>query len=110
MDTIYNKLVRDNVPEIIGSHGKIPVVRVLDDNDYVAALGEKLQEEVAEYIADNSIEELCDILEVVYAIAEAKGHSSSGMDIIRMNKNMKSGAFKKKLFLEKVISEDTKNP
>jgi len=105
MDTIYNKLIRDNIPEIIRGHGKIPVVRVLDDSDYIAALNEKLHEEVAEYMADNNIEELCDILEVVYAIAKAKGHSASEIDAMRMIKNKKNGAFEKKLFLEKVVDK-----
>ena len=105
MDTIYNKLIRDNIPEFIRGHGKTPVVRVLDDSDYIAALNEKLHEEVAEYMADNSIEELCDILEVVYAIAVAKGHSASEINALRTNKNTKNGAFEKKLFLEKVVDK-----
>ena len=106
MDTTYNKLIRDNIPEIIRGHGKIPVVRVLDDNDYIAALNEKLQEEVSEYMADNVLEELCDILEVVYAIAKLKGCSESDLDAIRNDKNEKNGKFANRLFLEKVVNKN----
>jgi predicted house-cleaning noncanonical NTP pyrophosphatase (MazG superfamily) len=52
------------------------------------------------------IEELCDILEVVYAIAKTKGYSDSDLNIVRENKKLKNGGFDKKLFLEKVVNEN----
>ena len=106
MEIYYNKLIRDNIPEIIRANGQIPVVRTLDDDEYLEALTCKLQEEVAEYLNDNSIDELCDILEVVYAIAKAKGYPDSEISACRNSKNAKNGAFEKKLFLESVTSED----
>jgi len=57
------------------------------------------------WVYRHNIEELCDILEVVYAIAVAKGHSVSEINALRTNKNTKNGAFKKKLFLEKVVDK-----
>jgi predicted house-cleaning noncanonical NTP pyrophosphatase (MazG superfamily)/8-oxo-dGTP pyrophosphatase MutT (NUDIX family) len=101
-DMVYKKLVRDNIPAIIEAKGQTPVVRVLDDNEYLDALNNKLQEEVAEYLDDNCLEELCDILEIVYAIARVKGHSENDIEVERHNKNMKNGAFANRLFLEKV--------
>ena len=103
MQTHYNKLVRDNISEIIKEKGDTPVYRVLTDSEYLDALNQKLHEEVIEYLEDNSIEELCDILEVAYAIAVAKGYSTGELAKIRDNKNNKRGAFANKFFLEKVI-------
>ena len=74
-EIIYNKLIRDNISDIIKADGRVPVVTVLSDDKYINALNTKLQEEVNEYLADNSLDEICDILEVVYAIANAKGFS-----------------------------------
>ena len=62
------KLVRDNIPDIIRADGKTPVTRILNQEEYLNELDRKLQEEVAEYQADKSMEELADILEVLSAI------------------------------------------
>ena len=102
MEKIYNKLVRDHIPEKIRSTGQNPVVKVLDDSKYLDALNKKLQEEVSEYLKDNCLEELCDILEVVYAIAKIKGYTHGDIETRRNNKNIENGAFENKLFLEKV--------
>ena len=61
----FNKLVRDRIPEIIEKNGQIAYTRILTDVEYKNALEEKLKEEVNEYISDNSIEELADILESI---------------------------------------------
>lgn len=73
--TIYNKLVRDKIPEIMLSKGETPVTKILDNVEYIAFLEKKLDEEVAEYHNSKDIEELADILEVVYALCESKGCS-----------------------------------
>jgi len=105
MQTNYNKLVRDKIPEIIKANGAVPTYRILTHAEYLHALNQKLQEEVAEYLEDNSIEEICDILEVTYAIAAAKGYSIQDIANARQTKNEKSGAFNNKIFLEKVESQ-----
>jgi len=100
----YNKLVRDNIPSIITGQGKTPITRVLSDDEYISCLGEKLLEEVTEYLEDSSIEEFCDILEVLDAIKKAKGFLSADIDTIRATKAKKNGKFDKKIFLEEVIA------
>ena len=107
VETIYNKLIRDNIPDIITAQGRKPVVSKLNNEDYIHALHQKLQEEVAEYLEDNRLEELCDMLEVIFSIAKAKGYSIKDIEACRDSKNLKNGAFDKKLYLEKVIAEDT---
>lgn len=71
----YNKLVRDKIPEIIENSNKKAVCRVLDDEQYLCELDKKLIEECNEYEESKSLEELADMLEVMYAITEARGYS-----------------------------------
>lgn len=100
---IYNKLVRDKIPEIIVEHDKAtPITRVLNNEEYLEELNKKLQEEVKEYLEDNNIEEMADILEVLHGILDAKGYTWEELEKVRINKVEKRGAFKKKIFLEKV--------
>ena len=47
------KLVRDRIPEIIIADGKKPITRILDNDEYLRELDKKLNEEIAEYQADN---------------------------------------------------------
>lgn len=99
---IFNKLVRDRIPEIICKNGETPVIRLLGDEELERELNKKLQEEVGEYLADSSIEELADIEEVLRALLELKGVSYEDFDKIRMEKLEKRGAFKSRIFLQSV--------
>ena len=100
---IYNKLVRDNIEEIMISKGAKPVTRILSDEEYLTELNKKLLEEVNEYLDSGEVEELADIKEVFLAILEAKQISNDNLEEIRLNKVKKRGAFKKRLFLEKEL-------
>ncbi len=102
MEVIHNKLVRDKIPEIIKSAGKIPSCRILSEEDYLKELDKKLIEECNEYLDDNSLEELADVLEVLRAITEARGYSLEELEVVREDKAKKRGEFKEKIFLEKV--------
>lgn len=106
MNKTYNKLVRDKIPEIIESAGKACTTEILSDEEYLKMLDAKLDEECAEYQADKSIEELADIMEVVYAIAKARGCSSEMLESVRKEKAEKRGGFEKKIFLKDVITKE----
>lgn len=95
----YNKLVRDRIPEIIAAQGKKPIIRVMDDKEYITCLEEKLREEVAEYYESKEIEELADVLEVIYALCETQGHSVDELMRIYEKKHIERGGFSKKIFL-----------
>lgn len=94
------KLVRDKIPQIIQADGKSPIIRTLSEEDYLQELDKKLNEEVAEYQADKSIEEMADVLEVLYAICEARGHSLEELEKVRKEKSDKRGAFKERIYWE----------
>ncbi|MBQ9790964.1 MAG: nucleoside triphosphate pyrophosphohydrolase [Clostridia bacterium] len=99
MKKVYNKLVRDLIPDIIRSKGEKCNTRVLDDKEYLIELNKKLLEEVNEYLDSEDINEVGDVYEVLLAIIEAKGYSFSEFDKIRNDKTTKRGAFKNKIFL-----------
>jgi len=94
------KLVRDKIPQIIQADGKSPIIRTLSEEGYLQELDKKLNEEVAEYQADKSIEEMADVLEVLYAICEARGHSLEELEQVRKEKSNKRGAFKERIYWE----------
>lgn len=62
---IYNKLVRDKIPEIIEKSGKKCSFEILSGDEYIQKLDEKLNEELQEYYQDKNIEELADLMEVL---------------------------------------------
>ena len=99
----YNKLIRDKIPEIITSSGKQCIVETMNETEYIEALDAKLNEELAEYQADKSLEELADLLEVMYAVIKARGYSVEELENIRKEKAEKRGGFEKRLRLKGVI-------
>lgn len=102
--TVYNKLVRDKIPAIIESAGEKPHIRTLEDEEYRMCLEAKLDEEAAEFHKEQNLEELADILEVVYALAEHLGSSREELEEVYRIKNEKRGGFRDRIFL---ISKDT---
>lgn len=100
---VYNKLVRDKIPEVIMvNEGKRANTRILDDDEYLKELNIKLKEEVNEYLESGEVEELCDIEEVLRALVAVKGVTYQEFDKLRLSKVEKKGAFKDKIFLESV--------
>lgn len=99
----YEKLVRDNIPDIIKKQNRMPIVRELSNDEYHSCLNKKLLEEVNEYLENNCIEELCDILEVIEALTKYMNYTQAEVQNIKSSKALKNGRFEKKLFLEEVI-------
>ena len=101
---VFNKLVRDKIPAIIEAQGKTATVRILDDGEYTRALERKLDEEVREFHSEKNLEELADILEVVYALAENIGHSKEELLSVYVQKHEERGGFCDRIFL---VSNDS---
>ncbi len=102
----YRKLVRDRIPEIIADSGKTCSVSVLSEEEYLVMLDAKLNEELAEYQESKSMEELADLLEVLRAVAAARGSSFEEVEQIRQDKAARRGGFEKRLLLTEVRTED----
>lgn len=96
---IYNKLVRDHIPQIIEEKGGKAQIRILSDEEYRIFLEKKLDEEAGEYHREKNAEELADILEVVYALASSIGCSREELEDIYQKKHAARGGFEKKILL-----------
>ena len=99
---VYNKLVRDRIPEIITGNGSKCSTEILSPEDYLRMLDAKLDEELAEYHKDQNIEELADLLEVIRAVAVARGYTLEELERVRYEKTEKRGGFEKRILLKEV--------
>ena len=109
MERVYNKLVRDNIPNIIKNKGEEPVVRILEDDEYKIELEKKLYEEYQEVIevsGSDRLEELADMLEVIRALVKLENNDLNDIIKIADEKNKKRGCFEDRIFLEKVIESE----
>ena len=102
MTKVYNKLVRDRIPEIIKESGAECKIEILSDEEYLKMLDAKLDEELIEYHKDQNLEELADLLEVIYAATVARGYTLDDLESIRAEKAEKRGGFEKRIFLLEV--------
>lgn len=109
MEKIYNKLVRDNIPDIILKDGEKPLTRVLSNEEYWQYLLKKDQEELGEVKLAKTLEErkkeLADKLELIRAMAEFSGFNLDDIIAEADIKKTKNGGFDKRLLLEKVITK-----
>ena len=103
-EIIYNKLIRDNVLEIISNNNQKSSYHIATDEEYKNKLLEKLQEEVCEFTTDKNEEELADIFEVIEHIITAFNFNKEKILEIREKKAEKNGKFSKKIILEKVFN------
>lgn len=103
---VYNKLVRDKIPEMINStNGRTCNYKILDENEYMKELDKKLFEEAHEFTEEHSVEELADLTEVILAIMKAKNISKEQVEEARRIKNNKKGSFNDKIYLIDVEQE-----
>ncbi len=99
---IYNKLVRDKIPDIIKADNKKCDVDIVTGKDKFDLLEKKLMEEVNEYLEDKNVEELADIVEVIFGIAHELGCSEDKLMEVRIKKKEERGGFKDGIVLKSV--------
>lgn len=101
---IFNKLVRDKIPEMLDKNGGETETEILDNKKYIEYLFNKLKEECEEVITadskENLTEELADLLEVINAIAKTNDIDFDKIEKIRLDKKEKRGGFEHKIFLK----------
>ena len=103
MKYTYNKLVRDKIPENINSmEGRKATWRIMDDDEYIKELNKKLLEEAHEFIEENAVEELADIMEVIQSIMRVKNISYEELKNVQQMKREKKGGFINKIYLVEV--------
>ncbi|MGL6105801.1 phosphoribosyl-ATP pyrophosphohydrolase [Romboutsia sp.] len=98
---VYDKLVRDRIPEIIEASGKKCEIEVVNDEVALEYLYKKLGEEVAELLEDKNLDEVADVMEVLFAIAGKYGYSEEEVLDKRNLKKDSRGGFEKNLILKK---------
>ena len=103
---IYNKLVRDKIPEMIEASGKTCETEILSEEEYLQMLDKKLDEELAEYHQEHNIEELADLLEVLYSTAKTRGYSIEELEQVRIEKQKTRGGFDMKILLKSVRNKE----
>ena len=102
---VFNKLVRDHIPEIIEADGRKCICETLPKEQYLAILDAKLNEELAEYQDSKSLEELADLLEVMGAVVNARGYTWEQLTAIRKKKRDERGGFEKRILLKEVYED-----
>lgn len=110
MEKVCNKLVRDNIPEIIIETGRKPITKILNDNEYKKELEKKLLEEYNEVLraktSEEKVEELADMLEIIESLANLENKKLYDIIEIAKEKKLKNGGFEKKIYLEKILIEE----
>lgn len=95
------KLVRDRIPEIIEADGRTAEVRQLSDDEYEAALLDKLSEEVQELRDATAVERLgeaADVYEVLLALVDHMGASYDELVSTAETKRRERGSFSRRLW------------
>ncbi|MFA7209324.1 MAG: nucleoside triphosphate pyrophosphohydrolase [Parcubacteria group bacterium] len=108
-EKIYPKLVRDNIPEVVGQKtGKEVKTRILEgDQEYLEFLLKKVEEEAYELAhaegREHLAEEVADVMEILDSLLELNGLSWEEIMKIKQAKAEERGGFKKRiLMLEEV--------
>jgi predicted house-cleaning noncanonical NTP pyrophosphatase (MazG superfamily) len=95
------KLVRDRIPELATSTGQPAAFHRADPAEYARLLRAKLLEEAAEAANANGpaelLEELGDVLQVLYALAAEAGYAAAEIECARARKAHTRGAFTRRV-------------
>jgi len=100
---LYNKLVRDRIPEIITDAGKTCVCNPVEGEALVSYARKKLLEEVNEFLDDPSPEEAADVMEIFHLLCDLYEIKDSHIMAQSTAKRVTKGGFDKGLILSWVI-------
>jgi predicted house-cleaning noncanonical NTP pyrophosphatase (MazG superfamily) len=97
------KLVRDKIPEIIEASGRTVIIRRLEGREFIDRLLEKLLEEHVELLDSESLDEIADMIEVLFALAKQLGHNEQAVLTRRKVKREERGGFDRALYLTQIL-------
>ena len=107
MKIIYNKLIRDGIPEIIAESGKTCEVKELSPDAFLQALSAKLVEEAREVQEavkqggrEEMVKELADLNEVVETLCDLLGIDPKQVSETQQQRRKTRGGFTRRLWLE----------
>lgn len=104
--SVYNKLVRDLIPQVMEAEGKTYSIRELEQGEHLEEIKVKMQEEAIEFLEavspKEAIEELADILELIHTAIQMYGVSYEQLEQIRIQKKTQRGGFSKGIYLIEV--------
>lgn len=107
------KLIRDHLPSNLRKKGIVLNERIMDQEEFIIKLKDKLQEEAEEVKSSQNLEdlseELADMLEVIQSIAKAAGLSMYHIEQKRLEKLKTKGGFDCKIYCNCVDIEEN-NP
>ncbi|MDP3299897.1 MAG: nucleoside triphosphate pyrophosphohydrolase, partial [Phenylobacterium sp.] len=95
------KLIRDGLPPMMREQGLTVFCHRLGDAEFLTALKAKLleeAEEVAVATADDLLEELADVSEVLMALIAAAGLSPEAVEAARLAKRAQRGGFEGRVY------------
>ena len=101
----YDKLVRDEIPNIITDSGKSCRTVHAQDHEVERYLREKMVEELNEFMSDPCPEELGDIMEVVEALASHFKIDMIQAKACQLRKGIDRGGFSKGIILKEVYDD-----
>ena len=102
----YNKLVRDNLPQLIKESGRECSYRIMNDHEYYNALLDKVDEEIEEYRASGNEEEIADVYEVLDCLVQLKEYEPMHIDYLRLIRKEARGSYKDRVLLIDVETAD----
>ncbi|HDX9591405.1 TPA: nucleoside triphosphate pyrophosphohydrolase [Bacillus pseudomycoides] len=104
--SVYNKIVRDRVPEMILMSGKTYTSKKLSKQEYIEELSKIGVEEMREFASmqerEHALDSLADALEVIKALAKAESVTLEDVERIRKEKEAERGGFEKGVYLVEV--------
>lgn len=99
-EIVFNKLVRDRIPEIIKASGDECDYRIASKQEFRVLLNQKLREEAEELIDNPCAEEIGDVLEVVETIARLNAIGLEDIKADKIKKKKERGGFNSRVVLE----------
>ena len=103
---VDEKLVRDNIPDIIRADGKEPSIRMATKPELDSLIRAKIVEEAYELLESGNIEEIVDILEAIDALLSHRNVDRESLVKLQTAKRIQRGGFSKGYVLRIDDSEE----